>query len=71
MKFSHTLVIGALLGYISINDVQAVAIRNAEAEELMQSIDVDEEEAVERKHKKHHKRGRKHHRHHHQNKELV
>jgi len=43
MKFSHTLVIGALLGSISISEVQAITIRNAEAEQLYQSINEDEE----------------------------
>mgnify|MGYP000338798544 CR=1 FL=1 len=43
MKFSHSIVIAALLGSLSFTEVNAVAIKQSEASRLMESIDVDME----------------------------
>ena len=57
MKFSHSIVLAALLGSLSYSQVNAVAIKQTEAQQLMASIDLDMEN-LQKKHKKHHK---KHH----------
>jgi len=64
MKISQTLVIGALLGLYSNFEVQAIAFRQSESEELLETIDMDLEK-THHKHGKHHK-GRKHHHHSHE-----
>ena len=60
MKFSHSIVLAALLGSLSYSEVNAVAIKQSEAQRLMESIDVDMEN-LQQKHKKHHKKAKKHH----------
>ena len=57
MKFSHSIVIAALLGSLTFTEVNAVALKQSESQKLMESIDV-EMENLQQKHKKHHK---KHH----------
>ena len=58
MKFSHSIVIAALLGSLTFTEVNAVAIKQSEAQRLMESIDVDMENMQSKK--KHHK-AKKHH----------
>ena len=58
MKYS--IVLAALVGTLSYTEVQAIAIKQSEAQRLMESIDVDME-AMHKKHKKHHKKAKKHH----------
>ena len=41
MKFSHSIVLAALLGSLSYDQVNAVAIKQTEAQQLMASIDLD------------------------------
>ena len=53
MKFSQTFVLAALLGSLSYQQVNAVTLKQSEAQHL--AIDMD---SVQMKHKKHHK---KHH----------
>ena len=57
MKFSQSIVLAALLGSLTYSEVNAVAIKQSEAQQLMASIDL-EMETIQKKHKKHHK---KHH----------
>lgn len=60
MKFSHSIAIAALLGSLTYTEVNAVALRQSEAQSLMESIDVDMENLQQKK-KKHHKKAKKHH----------
>merc|ERR1712086_488629 len=68
MKISQTLVIGALLGLYTNFEVQAIAFRQSESEELLETIDMDLEK-THHKHK-HGKKGRKHHHHSHMDVQL-
>ena len=68
MKISQTLVIGALLGLYTNFEVQAIAFRQSESEDLLETIDMDLEK-THHKHK-HGKKGRKHHHHSHMNVQL-
>merc|ERR1719446_965346 len=60
MKFSSTVIVAALFGALSVTEVEAIAIRQSEAQRLMESIDLDME-SLHKKHKKHHKKAKKHH----------
>merc|ERR1719446_148802 len=55
MKFSSTVIVAALFGALSVTEVEAIAIRQSEAQRLMESIDIDME-SLHKKHKKHHKK---------------
>ena len=41
MKFSSTVIVAALFGALSVTEVEAIAIRQSEAQRLMESIDLD------------------------------
>ena len=60
MKFSHSVILAALLGSLTFTEVQSIQMKQSEAQRLMESIDVDME-ALHKKHKKHHKKAKKHH----------